>query len=99
MRDHADELQRLGVRIVGISPDPPQRQAEFDRRNELGFSLLSDADATVAAAWGVRRESLLGALLPIVRSVFLIDAAGIVEHAWYGISPTGTVPAVLDALG
>ena len=98
MRDEAARFDAAEVDIVGISPDPPARQAAFDRRNELGFALLSDPDGSVAEAWGVRRGSLLGALVPIVRSAFLVDREGRIERAWYGISASGTAETVLEAV-
>jgi peroxiredoxin Q/BCP len=34
----------------------------------------------------------------IVRSSFLIDEQGRIEHAWYGVAPEDTVPNALAAL-
>ncbi|HEX7276542.1 MAG TPA: redoxin domain-containing protein, partial [Acidimicrobiales bacterium] len=42
--------------IVGISPDPPKKQARFDTKYGLGFPLLADQDHAVAEAFGVWGE-------------------------------------------
>ncbi|QKW17272.1 peroxiredoxin [Verrucosispora sp. NA02020] len=61
-RDLAAEFAAVGAQRVGISRDPVQRQAEFSRRNDLDFPLLSDPDGAVADRFGVRRRLPLGAL-------------------------------------
>jgi peroxiredoxin Q/BCP len=85
------------VVIVGISPDPPERQARFDQKYGLGFPLLSDTDHQVAEAyhvWGER--SLYGRkFMGIIRSAFLVGPDGSVAEAWYKISPKDT-PARLS---
>ena len=98
LRDVAD---RIGdAVVVGISPDPPDKQARFDQKYGLGFPLLSDADHAVAEAYGVWGErSLYGRrFMGIVRSAFLIDAKGKVAEAWYKISPADTPKKLLAAL-
>ena len=100
MRDHASELDGLGVDVVGISPDSPQKQAKFDTKQGLGFPLLSDADHAVAAAYGVwgKKRFMGREYLGIVRSSFLVDEAGRLIEAWYKISPKDTIPRALERL-
>jgi peroxiredoxin Q/BCP len=101
VRDALPDLASLGIDAVGISPDPPEKQARFDAKYGLGFPLLADRDHAVADAyrvWGEKRmygRTYLG----IVRSAFLIDEAGRVAHAWYGVKPKDTVPNVLSLSG
>jgi peroxiredoxin Q/BCP len=94
------ELARRGVRAIGISPDPPERNRRFDEKERLGFPLLSDPDLAVAEAYGVLREKgIVGALTRgVARSAFLVDEEGVVIGAWYGVSPEATVPEALAAL-
>ena len=86
--------------IVGISPDPPARQARFDEKHGLGFSLLSDQDHAVAEAYGAWGErSMYGKrYMGIIRSAFLVDVDGRVTHAWPKVSPRETAPNLLAAL-
>jgi len=58
-RDLAAEFAEVGAQRVGISADPPDRQAAFDEKHGLGYPLLSDADKTVARAYGVKRPGPL----------------------------------------
>ncbi|NLW50557.1 MAG: thioredoxin-dependent thiol peroxidase [Candidatus Brocadiaceae bacterium] len=101
VRDARPDLSALGVDAVGVSPDLPGRLKRFDGKYGLGFPLLSDADHAVAEAYGVRAEkSMFGRKYRgIVRSAFLVDEAGRIQEAFYGISPARTVPSVLAALG
>lgn len=94
VRDAREDLAGLGADVLGISPDEPGDQAAFDEKFSLGFPLLSDPDHAVAEAWGVwgekSREGRTS--MGIVRSSFLVDDAGRIAHAWYGVSPEDTVP-------
>jgi len=86
--------------VVGISPDPPGRQAKFDQKYGLGFPLLADGDHAVADAYGTWGEkSMYGKkYMGIIRSAFLIDGRGKVEQAWYKVSPKDTAANLLQAL-
>lgn len=86
--------------ILGISPDPPAKQAKFDQKYSLGFPLLADEDHAVAEAYGVWAEkSMYGRKYwGIVRSAFLIDEKGKIAGAWYKVSPADTPKNLLAAL-
>jgi peroxiredoxin Q/BCP len=86
--------------VLGISPDPPARQAKFDAKYSLGFPLLSDADHTTAEAYGVWAEkSMYGKkYMGIVRSAFLVDEKGRLADVWYKISPKDTATKLLAAV-
>jgi peroxiredoxin Q/BCP len=100
VRDHRADLAKLGVAVVGISPDTPAQQSKFDQKYTLGFPLLSDPDHAVAEAWGVWGEkSRYGRTYQgIIRSAFLIDDNGRISRAWHNIKPEQTVPEVTQAL-
>ena len=96
-----DVAGRVGdTAIVGISPDPPERQAKFDIKYSLGFPLLADEDHAVAEAYDVWGEkSMYGRkYMGIVRSAFLIDVKGRIEQAWYKVSPKDTAANLLKSL-
>ena len=54
-RDLAGEFAEVGAQRVGISADKVDKQAAFDAKHDLGYPLLSDADRSVASAFGVKR--------------------------------------------
>lgn len=100
MRDALPELKQLGVAALGISPDMPAQQKEFDAKHELGFPLLSDSDRQVATAYDVwGQKNVYGKISEgIIRSAFLIDEKGRIANTWYKISPQDTVPELMSAL-
>jgi peroxiredoxin Q/BCP len=100
VRDALPDLTEAKTAAVGISPDAPQKQGRFDKKHELGFPLLADTEHTVAEAYGVWGEkSMYGKkYMGITRSAFLIDEDGIIQNAWYKVSPGDTVPNALAAL-
>ncbi len=71
-RDLAQEFATVGATRVGISADPVTKQAKFADLQNFDYPLLSDADGTVAAQFGVKR-GLLGKLMPVKRTTFVID--------------------------
>jgi peroxiredoxin Q/BCP len=98
MRDIAGQVG--DTVIVGISPDKPAKQAKFDAKHGLGFPLLADEDHSVAEAYGVWREkSMYGKkYMGILRSAFLVDEGGRIEHAWYKVAPKDTATNLLAVL-
>lgn len=71
-RDLAAEFAAVGANRVGISADPVDKQAKFADLRKFDYPLLSDTDGTVAAQFGVKR-GLLGKLMPVKRTTFVID--------------------------
>ena len=86
-RDSHERFIAAGYDIVGVSPDPVTRLAEFREEHSLPFALLSDPDHVMAeayGAWGIKKNygrEYLG----IIRSTFVLDAAGVIEHSWYNV--------------
>ena len=71
-RDLASEFAAVGANRVGISADPVEKQAKFADTQRFDYPLLSDADGTVATQFGAKR-GLLGKLMPVKRTTFVID--------------------------
>lgn len=72
-RDLAAEFEQAGVQRVGISRDDVAKQRKFADRHAFDYPLLSDADGTVASAFGVQRGKFVERLgLPVKRSTFAI---------------------------
>ncbi len=94
------QLQGLGVKVLGISPDSPTTQKRFAEKHDLRYPLLSDTDHLVAEAFGVWGEKVVRGkkVQGIIRSAFLFDASGILQKAWSPVSPKDTVPNLLKAL-
>ena len=96
-----DILGEIGDAVVlGISPDPPARQAKFDQKYDLGFPLLADEDHAVAEAYGTwgEKKNYGKTYMGIIRSAFLVDEKGKLAEVWYKISPADTPKNLLAAL-
>jgi peroxiredoxin Q/BCP len=68
-RDAIQAIRRQNAEVYGISTDELQDLAEFHRQHQLTFQLLSDADATVTEAYGVKMPILTLAK----RRTFILD--------------------------
>ena len=100
LRDAEPDLKKLKAVVIGISPDSPERQAKFDDKYGLGFTLLADEAHDVAEKYGVWGEKVNYGrkYMGIIRSAFVIDEAGKIAAAFYKISPKDTVGHVTKAL-
>jgi peroxiredoxin Q/BCP len=100
VRDARQDMKKLNVDVLGISPDTPEDQKKFDVKFSLGFPLLADTDHAVAEAYGVwgEKTSYGKTSMGIIRSSFLIDEKGAVQRAWYKVKPEETVPKARGAL-
>ena len=101
MRDTQAELAELNVAVMGISPDPVDKQKKFADKYDLDFPLLSDPEHQIAEAYGAWGEKKMygKTFLGIIRSALLIDADGRISHTWYKISPMKTLPELMKVLG
>ena len=71
LRDLHDEIQRAGLRIVGISPQSPESHAKFRDKYNLPFVLLSDQQKAVVKMYGVNGPLGIG----VRRATFLVDGS------------------------
>lgn len=100
-RDSLDALQAAGYEVVGVSPDPPEKLAKFRDRDALTFPLLSDPDHTVLSAYGAwgEKKNYGRTVTGVIRSSFVIDPQGRIEHAAYHVRATGHVAKLRRDLG
>lgn len=99
-RDRHEFFERQGYDIVGVSPDAPERLAEFRAEYELPFDLLSDPDHEIARAYGAYGEKKnYGKVYEgIIRSTFLIDD-GTIQDAFYNVRAKGHAERIASASG
>ena len=55
-RDAFAEYEKLGAKILGVSPDGVESHAKFVKKHELPFTLLADTEHKVCEAYGVWKE-------------------------------------------
>ena len=76
LRDKWEEVQKLGVTVLGVSMDKPEDQKAFKDKYKLPFTLLADTEGTLVKAFGV---SMIRVGFP-TRQSFLIKEGKIVWH-------------------
>lgn len=100
-RDWAGSLETSGFDLVGISPDQPARLAEFAAAEGLTYPLASDPERSVLDAYGAFGEKKLygKTVQGVIRSTFVVDAAGRIQVARYNVRATGHVASLRLELG
>jgi peroxiredoxin Q/BCP len=99
-RDAQKQIQKLGAKVLGVSPDTVESHVKFRDKYSLNFPLLADPDHKVAEKYGAWREkNMYGKKsMGIQRSTFLIDAGGKVAKVWPRVQVDGHDEQVLAAL-
>lgn len=70
-----------GASVFGISVDSPFAQEAWAEKNKITVTLLSDLNKTVAKAYGVLLDDLLGFGSTAARAAFVIDKNGVVQYS------------------
>lgn len=94
--DALDEFASSGVKVLGVSPDSVESHCNFIDKHALKITLLSDQDKQAAKMYDVwKPKKMMGKeFLGIVRSTFLIDPEGIIQHVWPKVKVKGHVDEV-----
>ena len=98
--DLRGDFSRLGVEVLGISPDGAASHKRFRDRYGLEVRLLSDTSHDVMESYGAWGEKTLYGRksVGVIRSTFLVGANGKIERAWYNVRADGHAAKVLDVL-
>ena len=99
-RDNLKAFAKHDLVIIGISPDKPEKLAKFREHDDLTFTLLSDPDKKVLASYGAFGEKMMygKTVTGVIRSTFVIDPKGKIEHAFYNVKATGHVAKLMRDL-
>ncbi len=100
-RDNLASLAAAGYQVLGVSKDSGAQLQKFSDHEHLTFPLLSDPDLSVHKAYGTYGEkSMYGkTVMGVIRSTFVIDESGTLEHALYNVKATGHVASLRKKLG
>lgn len=98
--EHLATLNDSGYTVLGISPDKQSKLAKFIADEQLNFPLLSDPDKTVLTEWGAfgEKKNYGKTVQGVIRSTFVVDESGRIEHALYNVRATGHVGRLLKDL-
>jgi peroxiredoxin Q/BCP len=99
-RDAFPRFRRTKATILGVSPDSVESHVKFRKKYDLPFTLLADPDHVVSKAYGVwQKKKMWGReYMGIVRTTFIIDAAGRILHVFTVKRVAGHVDAVEQAI-
>jgi thioredoxin-dependent peroxiredoxin len=100
IRDRGADYADVGAVVLGVSPDEPDALRKFADKYGLPFTLLGDADHSVAESYGtwVEKKNYGKTYMGIQRSTFLIDPDGVVRHVLPRVKPDTHDEKVLGAL-
>jgi len=95
----ADDFEKAGTWVLGVSKDSPKSHAKFAGKYGLKVKLASDEDGSACAALGVWGEkSMYGRkYMGIERATFLIDRDGTLARMWRKVKVPGHAEEVLAA--
>lgn len=99
-RDARADYERAGARVIGINADSVRSHAKFAQKHELPFTLLSDPDRKVCAAYDVWKEKTMYGrfFLGIERTTFLIDGEGVIRRIFSKVRVGTHADEVLAAI-
>lgn len=88
-QDNLAKLNDSNTTVFGISVDSPWANAEFARKYNLEFDLLSDLDREVVNSYDAAFVGLGGidGYVCANRVVIVIDKSGVVQHRWVAENP------------
>lgn len=94
------KFEKLNAVILGISPDPAEKQKKFEEKHKLKVRLLSDEDKKVTTKYGCYGEKKMygRTVMGIKRTTWLIDPKGKVAKVWNNVRVNGHAEKVLDTL-
>ena len=88
-----DEFEKMGAKVIGVSPDSCRSHSKFIEKHDLKLQLLSDPehDWKLKKMYGKEYNG-------VERSTFLIDPNGNVRKAWRKVKVKGHVDEVRESL-
>ncbi len=99
-RDLHAKFRRQKTVILGVSRDSLASHEKFRDKQSFPFDLISDPDEALCGHFDVIHEKTLYGrkFMGVVRSTFLIDAAGKLRGEWRKVKVKGHAAEVLDAV-
>ena len=89
LKDSMDSFNDLNATVLGISVDSPWANAEFAKKYEINFNLLSDYNRDVSKAYNMIFNGLGGleGYECSNRGVIIIDGEGLIQYRWVAENP------------
>jgi thioredoxin-dependent peroxiredoxin len=99
-RDLFPRFKRGKAVILGVSPDSPRKHANFKKKYDLPFTLLSDKDHKVAELYGLWVEKTFWGrkYFGVERTTYIIGSDGKIKKIFSKVNPEGHAADVDAAL-
>lgn len=100
-RDRYPQIREKGAVVLGISKDSVKSHKNFEQKQELPFTILSDEEAKVIAMYDAWKEkSMYGRkYMGTERTTYLIDEEGIIVKAYGKVKAADNPQQMLEDLG
>lgn len=100
-RDNLGELNDAGFAVLGVSPDKPDKLAQFRDDEGLTFPLLSDPDKEIMSEWGAfgEKNNYGRVVQGVIRSTFVVGPDGTIAQALRNVQATGHVDRLRREIG
>ena len=84
-----ESFNASGAKVIGISVDSPWSNAEFAKKYNLDFEILSDLHREVVKMYDVTFEGLggLDGYVSANRAVVIVDSEGVIKYRWVAENP------------
>lgn len=94
----AGEFAKHGAVVIGVSKDSCASHQVFIDKYGLKLDLLADTSGELCERYGVWQEKEKNGVkkMGVVRSTFVIDKAGQLQEALYGVTVEGHAQAMLE---
>jgi thioredoxin-dependent peroxiredoxin len=93
------QFEKLGAKVIGMSPDPVKKHDKFKTKHDLKVDLVADEDKAIIESYGLWIEkSMYGRkYMGVERTTFLIDSDGKIAKIWNKVKVPGHAAEVLEA--
>jgi peroxiredoxin Q/BCP len=93
------QFEKLGARVIGMSPDPVKKHDKFKTKHDLKVDLVADEDKAIIESYGhwVEKSMYGRKYMGVERTTFLIDADGRIAKIWNKVKVPGHAAEVLEA--
>lgn len=95
-RDDLHKLDKLGAKVIGVSVDDGASHAEFAKKYNLSFPLLSDKNGVVANQYGALSNFVVFKIAK--RYTFLISPDGLLQKSYLNIDTSRHSHQIIDDL-
>lgn len=98
--DLEEEFAKHDAVVIGVSRDDCITHASFRDKHGLSLQLVSDEDGKVCEKYGVWQEKENDGVrkMGILRSTFIINPEGKIQHCQYGVVAKGHAHEVLNLI-